>query len=175
MAHGPVVQRHDTWPTSRRRWFNSIRDYLPRYANGRAARLRVFRVRAARLQVRLLLWAHANIGSVGNLADHLDSDSGMLWVQIPPEPLQTQHVLVEQRSARLPVTQETVGSNPIGDACDSPVRKLAKRPSSNLGDSAGSTPARATDNLCVGWALASLSGRNPPVFRLCRFNSCPAH
>ena len=25
-------------------------------------------------------------------------------------------VLVEQRSARLPVTQEVVGSNPIGDA-----------------------------------------------------------
>ena len=27
-----------------------------------------------------------------------------------------QYVLVEQRSARLPVTQEIVGSNPIGDA-----------------------------------------------------------
>lgn len=59
----------------------------------------------------------------------------MLWVRIPPELfgslkgevrslkfhtspflLQTSKVLVEQRSARLPVTQEVVGSNPIGDA-----------------------------------------------------------
>jgi hypothetical protein len=40
----------------------------------------------------------------------------MLWVQLPPEPLDTHYVLVEQRSARLPVTQEIVGSNPIGDA-----------------------------------------------------------
>jgi hypothetical protein len=38
----------------------------------------------------------------------------MLWVRIPPELLIL--VLVEQRSARLPVTQEIVGSNPIGDA-----------------------------------------------------------
>ena len=37
------------------------------------------------------------------------------------------------RSARLPVTQEIVGSNPIGDAGqDSTVRKPAKRRSSNL-------------------------------------------
>ena len=45
-------------------------------------------------------------------------------------------VLVEQRSARLPVTQEIVGSNPIGDAFGGrvgAVRKQAKRPSSNLG------------------------------------------
>jgi hypothetical protein len=38
----------------------------------------------------------------------------------------------------------------------------------------GSTPTRATDK-CVGWALASLSGCNPPAFTLCRFNSCPTH
>jgi hypothetical protein len=28
---------------------------------------------------------------------------------------------------------------------------------------------------CVGWALASLSGCNPPAETLCRFNSCPTH
>jgi hypothetical protein len=46
----------------------------------------------------------------------------------------------------------------------------------------GSTPTRATDAgqecpgySCVGWALASLSGCNPPAFTLCRFNSCPTH
>ena len=51
------------------------------------------------------------------------------------------------RSARRPVTAEVVGSNPIGDA----------------------------ETLCVGWALARLSGCNPPAFGLCRFDSCPAH
>jgi hypothetical protein len=38
------------------------------------------------------------------------------------------------------------------------VRKLEKRPSSNLGDSAGSTPACATAFTCVGWASAGISG-----------------
>ena len=28
---------------------------------------------------------------------------------------------------------------------------------------------------CVGWALASLSGRNPPAFGLWRFDSVPTH
>ena len=42
---------------------------------------------------------------------------------------------MEQRSARLPVTQEIVGSNPIGDARQhGAVRKLEKRRSSNLRD-----------------------------------------
>ena len=42
---------------------------------------------------------------------------------------------MEQRSARLPVTQEIVGSNPIGDARqDGTVRKPVKRRSSNLRD-----------------------------------------
>ena len=50
------------------------------------------------------------------------------------------------RSARLPVTQEIVGSNPIEDAGgDGTVRKSEKRPSSNLGESfVGSTPTRVT-------------------------------
>ncbi len=42
---------------------------------------------------------------------------------------------MEQRSARLPVTQEIVGSNPIGDAQQhGTVRKPVKRRSSNLRD-----------------------------------------
>ena len=51
------------------------------------------------------------------MADHLGLEPGMLWVRVPPE-------LLEMKicprgaawSARLPVTQEIVGSNPIGDA-----------------------------------------------------------
>ena len=41
----------------------------------------------------------------------------MLWVRIPPELLATKHCPRGAAwSARLPVTQEIVGSNPIGDA-----------------------------------------------------------
>ena len=51
------------------------------------------------------------------LADHLGLEPGMLWVRIPSELLQEK---LRPRgaawSARLPVTQEIVGSNPIGDA-----------------------------------------------------------
>ena len=41
--------------------------------------------------------------------------------------------------------------------------------------SVGSTPTRVTNFICVGWALASLSGCNPPAFGLWRFNSVPTH
>ena len=41
---------------------------------------------------------------------------------------------------------------------------------------AGSNPASGTDKRRrVGWALASLGGRNPPVCGLWRFNSSPRH
>ncbi len=67
-----------------------------------------------------------------------------------------------------------MGSNPIGDACGT-VRKPEKRRSSNLRESSvGSTPTRVTFSR-VGWALARPSGRNPPAFGPCRFNSCPTH
>src|SRR6185312_8519461 len=35
--------------------------------------------------------------------------------------------------------------------------------------------SRHSNKTCVGRALASPSGRNPPAFGLCRFDSCPAH
>ncbi len=51
------------------------------------------------------------------LADHLGLEPGMLWVRLPPEPLRTitndQWPRGAAWSARLPVTQEIVGSNPI--------------------------------------------------------------
>ena len=50
---------HDFWLSSRQRWFNSIRDYsTPRYANGRAVRLK-----PECLQVQILLWAYGSIGN----------------------------------------------------------------------------------------------------------------
>jgi hypothetical protein len=48
-------------------------------------------------------------------------------------------------SGRLPVTQESVGSNPI-EGARGKVRKQAKRRSSNLRDFVGSTPTLATGN-----------------------------
>jgi hypothetical protein len=51
------------------------------------------------------------------LADHLGLEPGMLWVRIPPELLEIKLCPRGAAwSARLPVTQEIVGSNPIGDA-----------------------------------------------------------
>ncbi len=56
----------------------------------------------------------------------------MLWVRVPPELLEELHALVEQRSARLPVTQEIVGSNPIGDADMARYANPAERRISNV-------------------------------------------
>ena len=51
------------------------------------------------------------------LADHLGLEPGMLWVRVPPELLEMKlRPRGADWSARLPVTQEIVGSNPIGDA-----------------------------------------------------------
>ena len=58
---------------------------------------------------------HLRLGR--QLADHLGLEPGMLWVRIPPELLQRKLCPRGAAwSARLPVTQEIVGSNPIGDA-----------------------------------------------------------
>jgi hypothetical protein len=73
---------------------------------------------------------HIRLGR--QLADHLGLEPGMLWVRIPPELL-----AIELRprgaawSARLPVTQEITGSNPVEGACGT-VRQLAERRNSNL-------------------------------------------
>ena len=57
---------------------------------------------------------HMRLGR--QLADHLGLEPGMLWVRIPPELLKLICPRGAAWSARLPVTQEIVGSNPIGDA-----------------------------------------------------------
>jgi len=57
---------------------------------------------------------HIRLGR--QLVDHLGLEPGMLWVRIPPELLKLFCPRGADWSARLPVTQEIVGSNPIGDA-----------------------------------------------------------
>ena len=94
---------------------------------GRAAWLK-----PRRLPVRVQSWARSG----RQAEDHLGLEPGMLRVRIPPGPLETHCPRGAAWSARLPVTQEIAGSNPVEGAFDSSgaVRKSAKRPSSNLGD-----------------------------------------
>ena len=82
------------------------------------------------------------------LADHLGLEPGMPWVRLPPEPLQRitndQWPRGAAWSARLPVTQEIVGSNPIEVA-----GRMARYANRQSGEAqtfvtAGSTPALAT-------------------------------
>ncbi len=78
-------------------------------------------------------------GSVGNWQTTLaraptEVGAEMLRVRIPPELLENNTSSWSSWSARLPVTQEIVGSNPIGDAYNGTVRKPVKRRSSNLRD-----------------------------------------
>jgi hypothetical protein len=86
---------------------------------------------------------HVRLGR--QLADHLGLEPEMLWVRIPPELLATEHCPRGAAwSARLPVTQEIVGSNPIGDASTARYANLEKRRSSNLREFVSSTLTRAT-------------------------------
>ena len=117
------------------------------------------------LQVRVLLWVLTKQRLGRQLADHLGLEPGMLWVRLPPEPLANNYVLVEQRSARLPVTQEIVGSNPIGDARQhGTVRKPVKRRSSNLRDRlwVRLPPVLLEQHASAGHWRAQLAVNQPP-------------
>ena len=105
------------------RGFESLQDYfsdaMPRYANWQSgpARALNWSPDVCRFESCSGYCRQTDRRLGRQLADHLGLEPGMLWVRLPPEPLATtNYVLVEQRSARLPVTQEIVGSNPIGDA-----------------------------------------------------------
>ena len=88
------------------------------------------------------------------------------------------YVLVEQRSARLPVTQEIVGSNPIGDAAVVESARYANGQSDQVQTLVfvGSIPSCAMEVIYrVGWASVSPTACKAAALRLCRFNSCPTH
>ena len=106
------------------------------------------------------------------LADHLGLEPGMLWVRIPLElfintssrsspecspPCQGGDQGFKSPRGRISTTRRGTQSG-----------KAAKlKPSWSV----GSTPTRVNCFICVGWALVSSSGCNPPAFRLWRFNS----
>ena len=92
MNYGPVVQRQRLLAYNQATVVRVHPGLLtPRYANGRAVRLK-----PECLQVRILLWALSMTSWLGRqLADHLGLEPGMLWVRVPPELLKIS-VLVEQ-------------------------------------------------------------------------------
>ena len=117
-------------------------------------------------------------------ADHLGLEPGMLWVRLPPEPQRRSSPRGAAWSARLPVTQEIAGPNPVEGADDTPgkaakpkswpsggaekqawhgtqIGKAAKttlRGGARTLVTAGSTPACATWRTCVGWAIGEPNG-----------------
>ena len=107
----PWSSGNDSWPTPRKRWFDSIRDYPPRYA--KLVERRGLNPRGC--PVRFRPWALTKrLGRQS--ADHLGLEPGMLWVRVPPEPLKSIRPRGAAWSARHPVTVEITGSNPVGDA-----------------------------------------------------------
>jgi hypothetical protein len=97
----------------------------------------------------------------------------MLRAQIPTGPKKS--VLVEQSGVLATLSRWRPWVQIPPGTLVGTVRKPAKRPSSNLGDRLWVRFPPVLFEICVGRALASLSGCNPPAFSLCRFNSCPTH
>ena len=149
--HGPVAQRQRQHPykvtiggsSPSRTTLAQVRQL------GRAARLK-----PECLRVRLPLWAQ-RLGR--QPADHLGLEPGMLWVRLPPEPL----------NERSMASWSSLECSPACHAGDrgfksrrgrfgrhGAVRKSAKRPSSNLGDCGFDSRLRHLKT-CVGWASAS--------------------
>jgi hypothetical protein len=165
----------------------SVRDYLnerrPGTPTGRAIWLK-----PKCLRVRLPPWAlvKAPSGSVGNgrplrLRTRDAVGSSPTWAT------EMQLVLVEQPGVLATLSRwRSRVQIPPGTPSKNTAARYANRQSGhdhaargarNLGDlSVRLRPAPLEQRTaCVGWALASSSGCNPPAFGLCRFNSCPAH
>ena len=125
-GHSPVVQRPRHLAYTQETMVRLHPGLLdcPGTPIGRAAWLK-----PRRMRVRLRPWARPG----RQTADHLGLEPGMLWVRVPPGPLEIRCPRGAAWSARLPVTQEIAGSNPVEGAYGA-VRKPEKRPSSNLGE-----------------------------------------
>ncbi len=115
------------------RWFESNRDYLRIAQVRQLEERRGLNPRVCEFNSRSGHFLETWLGRQS--ADHLGLEPGMLWVRLPPELLKSIRPRGAAWSARRPVTAKIVGSNPIGDAFRAgTVRKLVKRPSSNLGE-----------------------------------------
>ena len=116
---------------------------VPRYANGRAARLK-----PGRLWVRLPPWVLGHGCKCSRLgrqsADHSGLEREMLWVRIPPE--LSDHVLVEQPGVLAsPVTRRSWVQIPSGTLVGGTARYANwQSGEAQTRGSVGSTPTRAT-------------------------------
>ena len=108
-SHSPVVQRQRRLVHIQETMVRLHPGLLdgPGTPIGRAAWLK-----PRRLRVRLRPWARPG----RQTADHLGLEPGMLWVRVPPGPLEIRCPRGAAWSARLPVTQEIAGSNPVEGA-----------------------------------------------------------
>src|SRR5262245_29265312 len=93
----------------------------------------------------------------------------MLWVQLPPGPVSE----IRGQRSEVRVRGQRSEARALADqagvvATLSRWRAWVRIPSRVL-------EVRNSELERVGWALASLSGCNPPADLLCRFNSCPTH
>jgi hypothetical protein len=88
--------------------------WLPRYANWQSGLARAPPRSGGRRRLPVRLRPGARPGR--QTADHLGLEPGMLWVRVPPGPLETDRPRGAAWSARLPVTQEIAGSNPVEGA-----------------------------------------------------------
>ena len=125
--------------------------------------------RAARLKPESLRGSTPALGTwLGRQpADHLGLEPGMLWVQLPPEPLEREHALVEQpgvlaclsrRRSRVQIPPGALSTNMARYA------KKAKRPSSNLGDlRVRLPPAPLEQHATIGHWQAQLAVTQPSL------------
>ena len=110
-------------------------------------------------------------------ADHLGLEPGMLWVRLPPEPLEREHALVEQpgvlaclsrRRSRVQIPSRALATN---------TARYANRQSGQAQTlvNCGFDSRLRHLKSCVGWASASPTACKAAAFGMCRFNSCSSH
>ncbi len=149
------------------RWFESIQDYFgPDTPTGRAARLK-----PARLQVRVLLWALTNDRLGRQSADHPGLEPRMLWVRVPPEPLKNTHALVEQSGVLATLSRwrsrVQIPSRALAQHGTQTGKAAKLKPSRSF---VGSTPTRATgkeQHASVGhWQASVAVTHSPPAVQV---------
>lgn len=87
----------------------------------------------------------------------------MLWVRVPPGPLEIHCPRGTAWSARLPVTQEIAGSNPVEGAIGEWRRGTQSGQAQTLVICGFESRLRHSRTTCDDWALASPTGRNPAI------------
>jgi hypothetical protein len=147
----PWSSGNDSWLTTRKRWFESIRDYWDCWFSILDFRMHL----SGRAQIKSQIGnQQSQITRLGRqLADHLGLEPWMLWVRIPLE------LFINTSSRSSPECSPPCQGGDQGfksprgrflTTLNDAVRNLEKRRSSNLRDFVGSTPTRVNGFICVG-------------------------